>query len=66
MITNKYNSEVLKSFDMISQYLEPSITKKVMLYSCFTLPKGALTALQMQNFQESISIYLKIIKNFLI
>ena len=48
---------------MLSQCLVPSITKEVISYSLVVVQQ-ALIALQIQNVHESISIYLKINRNF--
>lgn len=49
------------SFNMLSQCLVPSITKKTISYS---LVLGQLRALQIQSFQCSILVYPKMIRNF--
>ena len=53
----------LKNVNMLSQCLVPSITKKVISY-LLTLGQPPLTALQIQNFQYSVSTYVKTIRNF--
>ena len=52
-----------KRFDMLSLCLVPSINKKVSSY-LLLLEQQPFTALQIQNFHESISIYFKINRNF--
>ena len=49
---------------MLSQYLVPSITKKIQFSIADSDGQQPIIALQIQNFNSSISMNLKIIRNF--
>ena len=51
---------LLKRFNILSQSVVPSITEKVISYS-LALGQHLFIALQIKNFRENISMFLKVI-----